>query len=214
MSPTIRDYTGALALAGASSPIIRDCLGERALDLRGEFGARQPVVAYGTASVPGIVWTRRELGMFAEHIQLATRPGSHTEQAREARGLDKERFDAAIADVYPFTLARIEFCNNQNMRGDVLIYSDASDVPNIVDRIGTQLRRGEARLFPAWWWGQGEPGDGPAGLEPLVAELERLGVTVDPDWIALWQYAAPGAGLPADAFWDESKAYGRIDWAR
>lgn len=196
------------------SPIIRDCLGKRALDLADRFGHRDPVVAYATASVPGIVWTRNELSMFAEHVQLATRPGSWAEQAREARGLDVERFDARIADVHGFTHERLIFCEEHRMVPDALIYSFAANMPAVVSQIEHNLRAGEARLFVAWWWERGEPGDGVAGLEPLIAELKRLGVIVDPDWVALWQYAAPGAGLPQDAFWDESKAYGRIDWAR
>ena len=83
-------------------------------------------------------------------------------------------------------------------------------MPAVLLRVRDMLRAGTVRLFVAWDWEQGEP----ASAEPLLAELARLGAVVEPDWVALWQFAAPDYGLAHDDFWDESVQLQPISWSR
>jgi hypothetical protein len=199
-----------------SVTIVRDCLGVNARLLYDRFGRMQPVVTYATA-VPGlgITWTTAEESLFAEKVRLATRPGDHARQASQARGLDIERYDATIDDARPFAIDRVTFCQRHLIEADALLYASAGrdaqyGMPEVISRVPDLLKTGHVRLFVAWYWERGEP----TSVEPLLEELHGQGVSADPSWIALWQYAAPGAGLPKDAFWDESAEFGSIAWSR
>jgi hypothetical protein len=191
--------------------IVRDCLGYEAAHLRDMFGRSQRVVTYATATEAGIVWSSSEEALFAEKVRLATRPGLYATQAKDARGLDIERFDATVADARPFCLERIEFCEIiLDILPDALLYCAASTVPLLLPAVADFLQAGKATLDVAWWWDQGEP----ESIDPLIAELARLGAVVDPAWVTLWQFASPGNGLPEDAFWDEAVQNGTIAWSR
>lgn len=191
-----------------SLTIAYDCIGANAAKLREQF-PRARVCTYATATEPGIVWTPAEEALFPEKIRIATRPGAHMEQARKARELDIETQDATDEDAVPFSLARLQVCRDMRIKPDGLLYRQASGVPDLIPLILHLLESGFVKLHVAWWWEQGEP----ESVQPLLDELMRLGAEVDFRWIALWQYAAPGAGLPDDAYYDESVVLQRIDWA-
>src|SRR5215467_4978677 len=84
-------------------PIMRDCVGPNALLLRDRFGPRQPVACY--VNGPVSVWTPTEESWFGEKIRIGVYPGQ-PRQARRARVLDIERYDARPVDVNMFLKAR------------------------------------------------------------------------------------------------------------
>jgi len=187
------------------SVIMRDCIGLNARRVFGMFGPRSPVACY--VNGPNSVWTPQEEHLFGEKIRIAVYPGM-PEQARVARVLDaslSDRGDATPGDVPAFVHSRFTYGHS-----DATPYTDLDTLVHHVDTFLTA-----PRLWLAWWWERGEP----TSRAPLWEELVRLGLheaqataVIELTWA--WQFAAPGAGLPSNAFWDESMVFGKLDWSR
>lgn len=75
------------------------------------------------------------------------------QQAREARCLDIERFDADVYDAAPFIAER-----SSSGHKDALLYTDLSNVATLLDAIkaGGQWSSNWG-LWIAWWWGRPNP---------------------------------------------------------
>ena len=124
-------------------------------------------------------WSEHQFDRFKRHFKIAVKPGDPT-QARFARCLDIERFDATVADAAPFARHRARAGHS-----DCLFYCSLSVVPALVSSLraaeadtagaGGQLQWG---LWAAWWW---QKPHAPTAHE-VLAELKNLsGVTLPAD---------------------------------
>lgn len=108
-------------------------------------------------------WPSSQVARFAKHFEVAVEPGQ-PEQAKIARAIDCERYDATVADVAPFCRARHALGHD-----DALIYESLSIVPDIVEAMAADLST-PWHLWVAWWWGRPFP---PA-VADIVAELQAM----------------------------------------
>ena len=123
-------------------------------------------------------WPDHQFDRFKRHFKIAVKPGD-PRQARLARCLDIERFDATVSDAAPFARHRAEAGHD-----DCLFYCSLSVVPALV----AALRAARSEFFSAkrpvtwglwvaWWWQRPHP---PTATE-VLAELKTLsGVTLEP----------------------------------
>jgi hypothetical protein len=121
-------------------------------------------------------WSDHEFGRFKRHFKIAVKPGD-SGQARGARCLDIERFDATVADAAPFARERARAGHE-----DCLFYCSLSVVPALISALrSAENESADAKhqltwgLWAAWWW---QKPHAPTA-EEVLAELKALsGVTL------------------------------------
>lgn len=114
------------------------------------------VAGYGTGKY---TWADATFEEYQRYIKIAVFSGDSS-QAKIARCLDVERFDATPADAPEFIQARHHLGHD-----DAMIYCSLSTVPDVVDacaHIQTPWT-----LWVAWWWQKPVP---PTGFE-VIQEL-------------------------------------------
>jgi hypothetical protein len=128
-------------------------------------------------------WPDHQFTRFKRHFKIAVHPGDPT-QARLARCLDIERFDATVSDAAPFARHRASAGHS-----DCLFYCSLSVVPALVSALHST--EAEWGLWAAWWW---QKPHAPTADE-VLAELKRLsGVTLPPGKLRGCQWQ-PGSAI-------------------
>lgn len=132
------------------------------------------VAAYETGRY---AWPAADVGRFDRHIKIGVLPGSPS-QARTARVLDIERFDAAPADWVPFANERLAAGHD-----DATAYCSISTIPALLD---AGIPQGNWRLWAAWWWQRTFP---PTATEVLaeIATLTGIMLPASRLWACQWQ---------------------------
>ncbi|HXS63717.1 MAG TPA: hypothetical protein VN767_12775 [Streptosporangiaceae bacterium] len=133
-------------------------------------------------------WSDHQFARFKRHFKIAVKPGDPS-QARLARCLDIERFDATVADAAPFALDRAKAGHD-----DCLFYCSLSVVPALVSALRSAKAEhpdaGKWGLWAAWWW---QKPHAPTAAE-VSAELKRLsGVTLPAGKLRGCQWQPGGA---------------------
>ena len=161
-------------------------------------GVYAHAMAYGDGDFK---WPASQLARFQRHIVISvTRSSAAAAYAREK---DVERGDATPADFWPFAFERF-------MRGhdDATCYLSLDNVPALIAAMPSHGFLSKPwRLHVAWWTGLA----GPATVAEIVAELARLGVTMDPARIWAHQFAS---GKQLGRGYDLSGLLGADDFAR
>lgn len=149
-------------------------------------------------------WSPGELGRFPAHVLIAVRPNDPG-QARLARVLDVERYDALPADFPPFVFVR-----HQIGHEDATCYTSIVGDPGFGIRavVAALTQAGilleSVRLWVAWYWGRPFP---PTAAEVLaeIRALTGLSLPVGTLWACQWQNGT---------HYDSSVLYGRDDFTR
>jgi len=152
------------------------------------------VAAYATGRY---VWPTEQLDRFERHIKIGVLSRSPS-QARIARVLDIERFDASVDDFPPFAEERLDL-----KHPDPTAYCSIDTIPALLLAIEA-ARLYTWRLWVAWWWERPLP---PTAAE-VLAEIRALtGIELPPRvlWACQWQNGVS---------YDTSVLYGADDFTR
>jgi len=117
-------------------------------------------------------WTPEQLARFPRHILIGVL-GGQPEQARIARCLDMERYDAqARRDFAPFVQQRIALGHDDALGYSSILGDTPDDGIKALIEAMTAADLGAApwRLWVAWWWGRPFP---PTAAE-VLAEIKAL----------------------------------------
>ena len=117
------------------------------------FDRLHPVQGYiwQPGVLPYIPWSAAQLKLFPGHMLTATRPGM-PHDARWARELDVEKFDATADDGPPWLVAR----HDEFGHDDGQLYCDLSNLAGVLTKIVEAGLWEEPwwRLRIAWYWGR------------------------------------------------------------
>ena len=147
-------------------------------------------------------WSSAEIASFPRHILIGVESGNPG-QAKEARVLDVERFDAVPSDFPPFVAERRSAGHNDataytSILGDAGFGIEA--LTAALSRAGMSLD--SVRLWVAWWWGRPFPPTA-AEVHNEVRILTGLTLPVGTLWACQWQNGTN---------YDSSVLYGRDDF--
>lgn len=117
------------------------------------FGRVHPVQGYlaQPGVLPYIPWTTAQLAEFPMGHYLTASLADRPHDAKDARELDVERYDATTDDVAPWLISRHEFGHD-----DGQIYVDMSGLLGVLEAIFDAQLWMEPwwRLRLAWYWGR------------------------------------------------------------
>lgn len=189
------------------SELMLDTVGSNVSEIVRIYGRLHPVQGY--LSQPGVFsyipWTAADYALFpAGHIVTATRPG-RPEDAKHAREIDVETFDATAADVPPWLIARHDFGHQ-----DGQAYCDLSSVAGVLQAIWDAKIWDETwwRLRIAWYWGRPAAPTRDQIMTEVARYIAGTGLPMPPAfrfWGSQWQ---GGPGI------DKNAVYGPYDFTR
>lgn len=145
-------------------------------------------------------WSPGHFG-FGKHVMIAVRPGDR-EQARFARVLDVERYDARPVDFPPFARERHALGFDDPTAYSSILGDQGFGLQALLNAMADVDYKLPWRLWVAWWWGR----DFPPAASEVLAEIRALTGIVLPQGV-LW--ACQWRNLPG---YDTSVLYGRDDF--
>lgn len=156
------------------------------------------VAAYGNGAY---AWPGTELHRFPRHVIIAVKPGDPG-QAKFARALDVERYDARPADFPPFARERHALGHDDPTAYSSIVGDQGFGLQALINAMTDAGYKLPWRLWVAWWWGR----DFPPAASEVLAEIRALTGIVLPQGV-LW--ACQWRNLPG---YDTSVLYGRDDF--
>ena len=148
-------------------------------------------------------WSTAQIEAFPAHVEIGIYTG-HPEQAKVARVLDVERFDATPADFPPFVQERTRLGHGDATAYTSILGDDGFGIDAVITALEDAHVSDPWRLWIAWWWGRPFP---PTASE-VTAEVRALtGIVLPPGrlWACQWQNGTN---------YDTSVLYGRDDFTR
>lgn len=148
-------------------------------------------------------WPTSQLARFKAHIEIAVLAGQ-PQQARIARELDCERFDAGVRDFPPFAEERHAEGHDDPTAYSSIVGDPGFGLRALLNAIDAANYTKPWRLHVAWFWGRPFP---PTAAEVLaeIRALTDIRLPVGILWACQWQNGA---------HYDTSVLYGRDDFTR
>ena len=189
------------------SELLIDAVGSNVPSIVQAFGKHHPVQGY--IWQPGVLsyipWTAAQLAEFPGHFLTATRPG-RPQDARHARELDVETFDATADDVVPWLVARHDDFGHD----DGQVYCDLSNLAGVIASIieGGIYGHHWWSLRIAWYWGRPAA---PTRDQVLTEANKYLAAAslpaLEPQRLKICQWQAAGP-------YDKNAVYGPYSYTR